>query len=219
MSEIKDYDLLEYLKDEEIYMENINLASCKLVSSEDYGIMLKKCVFQNVIIDGNNGTWGNATVFKECEFRNCIFRGDFGEIYLEWSENFFKDCLFENINIEYGGDISSIDDNGFLNCNFKNVKLNQDIHLLHLTINGGTIYNLSLFSTHMRANLFSNLLMEHVKIQALYNNNIMDFVNFKDVLLEWESEDDNYSDENIFFQCDTNGLTCQKHVGGEYDED
>lgn len=222
MSEIKEFNLLEYLNDDGIYLENVSLKNCSLVSSEECDLQFRKCIFQNVIIDGNNGIWGNAAVFEECEFRNCIFRGDFGEIYLEWSENYFKDCLFENISIEGEDDTSTITANGFFDCMFKNVNINQIIELLEQMISGGKMQNVLLYSSDMSRNLFVNVQMQKVKIQALYSENVMDSVIFKDVLLEWESEDDSYPDENIFFQCDTSGLTCQKHEvdeGEDYDED
>ena len=146
-----------------------------------------------------------------------MFCGNFGETYLDWRENFFKNCLFENINIEDGGSRSSIVDNGFLNCNFMNVNLNQDIHLLQLTISGGEMQNMSLFSTNMISNVISNVQMNHVKISALYGDNIMDSITFRDVFLEWESPYDPHPDNNIFYQCDTRGLICRKHLGGEYE--
>ena len=212
MSEIKEFDLLKYLKDDGIYLENVSLQNCRLTSSGAYSLFFRKCIFQNVILDGEHEEWGDA-LFYECEFRNCMFRGDFGETYLDWRENFFKTCLFENINIEYGGDISSITENGFFDCCFKNVKLNQDIHFINVMISNGSMQNIHLFSTHMIANLFSNIQMEQVKISALYSSNIMDSIIFKDVILKWELEDDNYPDENIFYHCDTSGLTCYEHVG------
>lgn len=218
MSEKREFDLSEYLKDDEVYLENVRLENCRLVSSGDNGIVFRKCVFQNVIIDGNNEKWGNETAFYECELRNCIFRGDFGETYLVWEENFFKNCLFENINIECGDDMSTIVDNGFFDCNFKNVKLNQDIEFLEQTISGGKMQNVLLISSSMSRNLFSKIQMEQVIIRALYSENVMDSIIFKDVMLEWELEDDNYPDENLFYQCDTSGLICRKHVSDEYDD-
>lgn len=216
MSELREFDLLKYLKDDGIYLENVSLENCSMASSGTYYLYFKKCVFQNVIFDGEHEEWGDASFF-ECEFRDCMFCGDFGETYLDWRENFFKNCLFENINIEDGGSISSIVDNGFLNCNFMNVNLNQDIHLLQLTISGGEMQNMSLFSTNMISNVISNVQMNHVKISALYGDNIMDSITFRDVFLEWESPYDPHPDNNIFYQCDTRGLICRKHLGGEYE--
>lgn len=216
MSKIRKVNLLEYLKDDEIYLENVSLKNCRLVSPEGYDLQFRKCIFQNVVIDGDLEEWGNAAEFYECEFRNCIFRGDFGETYFVMEENYFRDCLFENINIECEDDTSTITANGFFDCIFKNVNLNQIIEFLEQTISGGKMQNVLLYSSDMSRNLFSNIQMQKVKIQALYNENVMDSVIFKDVLLEWESEDDSYSDENIFFQCDTSGFICHKH---EVDED
>ena len=88
---------------------------------------------------------------------------------------------------------------------------------MHLTISGGEMQNMSLFSTHMISNIVSNVQMNHVKISALYGRNIMDSITFRDVFLEWESAYDPYPDNNIFYQCDTRGLICCKHLGGEYE--
>jgi len=218
MSEIKEFDLSEYLRDEEICMENTSLENCRLVSPRGNGLMLRKCIFQNVIIDGDCEKWGDTAEFYECEFRNCVFRGNFRGVYLVWEENLFKDCLFENIFIEVGDDESCITDNGFFDCNFINVNFVQDIEFLSQTIIGGKMQNVRLIMTHMTGNLFSKMQMEQVNIIALYDENVMDSVVFRDVMLEWESEDNDYLDENLFYQCNTNGLTCRRREENSYVE-
>jgi uncharacterized protein YjbI with pentapeptide repeats len=73
MSELREFDLLKYLKDDGIYLENVSLENCSMASSGTYYLYFKKCVFQNVIFDGEHEEWGDASFF-ECEFRDCILK-------------------------------------------------------------------------------------------------------------------------------------------------
>lgn len=207
MSEREELDLTEFVKDDTVFLDHLRIENYKIQSAQYKSIIFVGCSFVNVVFEGHPEEWGGMVVFVGCEAKQCVFHGDIGKTYLEIRENLFKECLFENIGMEWGGEVSIIAENGVFDCKFKNVKLIHELEFLSQTIRGGNIENMRLLSTNMSGNQFSDLQISNTKITAFFTNNIMDSVIFKDVILEW-AIDEAYDDGNIFYQCDSSGLTC-----------
>lgn len=202
---MKDFDLSEYLKDREVNLKNVKVEDCRISGRLCKTSCFAKCVFHNVVFD--RYFEDDVIFFEECEFTECVFHGSLRKSYLVLKDNLFKNCIFENISMEFGGEKSYIAGNGFFRCNFKNVKLIREIEFLNQTISGGKIEDAFLISPNMAGNQFSDMQMENVRIMAYYSDNVMASVVFRSVTLEWEA-DRNYDDGNMFYQCDTSGLTC-----------
>ena len=88
-------------------------------------------------------------IFIECDAKQCVFYGNLGKTYVELRDNIFKNCMFENIIMEWRGEQSTIKENGFFECTFKNMKLDRDIEFISQTICGGTIEDIYFLSSNM----------------------------------------------------------------------
>lgn len=209
MSERKEFDLTKYVKDDKVFLDNLRIENCMIGSTQYKNIIFIGCSFVNVVFEGHPEDSGGTVIFVGCDVNQCVFRGDLGKTYLEIRENSFRECLFEKISMEWGGEISSIVENGVFDCEFKNVKLIRELEFLSQTIRGGNIENVRLLSTNMSGNQFSDLQINNTKITAFFTNNVMDSVIFRNVILEW-AIDEAYDDGNIFYQCDSSGLTCYR---------
>lgn len=203
-----DIDLRNYLKEGQIELEKIRIENGRLTGKVSQKSSFTKCTFNNVVFERQFDD--DAVYYGNCEFVNCVFHGSLGTSYLILQDNLFKNCLFEDISMEFGGEKSYIVRNGFFDCNFINVKLVRDIEFISQTIKGGKIENASLLSSNMSYNQFLNLQMVDVRIMAFYTDNIMASVVFKDVTLEFETRV-HMDDGNMFYQCDTSSLKCFRH--------
>lgn len=210
MSEIKIFDLIKYGEDKEVRLENLSIIDCRIDSSHYNRIIFIKCTFENVVFEGHYEDGEGSVIFIECKAKQCVFYGNLGKTYVELRDNIFKNCMFENIIMEWRGEQSTIKENGFFECTFKNMKLDRDIEFISQTICGGTIEDIYFLSSNMVENQFLNLQMNNTQIMAYFTDNIMASVIFKNVTLEWEI-DENYDDGNLFYQCDTCGLICCRH--------
>lgn len=123
-------------------------------------ISYEYCKFHNVTFDNH------AITSEKCEFIHCEFYIDFLQSYLILEDNLFRDCLFENINLEYSGEISYIKGNGFLDCIFKNVKLQEDTEYIDQYVRGGKIEDAIFISSNMSGNQYLEMQFKDVEIGA-----------------------------------------------------
>ena len=203
-----DFDLSRYLKDGEVHLVDVKIENCRITGRQCKASYFIKCVFHNVVFE-RNFEW-DVISYEKCKFTNCVFHGELGKSYLILQDNLFKNCLFEDISMEFDGEMSCMADNGFFDCNFTNVKLVRDIEFLSQTVCGGKIEEAFLISSNMTMNQFTDMQMENVRIIASYSDNVMASVVFDNVTLEWEA-DESYDDGNLFYECDTTGFTCCEH--------
>lgn len=204
---MEDFDLQEYVKDGRAELKGVRIENRRLSGRQCEASIFIRCVFNNVVFDRQFEN--DEIYYEECEFVNCVFHGSLGKSYLVLRDNLLKDCVFENVSMEFGGELSDINGNGFFDCSFKNVKLAGDAEFLSQTIKGGKIEDAYLLSTNMTQNQFLDLRMENVQMLAAYSDNVMASVVFRNVTLKRIA--DVYQDDSIFYQCDTAGLKFIEH--------
>lgn len=205
MNEIKVIDLAAYVTDGEFLLENVTLENCKVMNLHCDKILYENCKFHNVVFDDHFDD--HAISSENCEFIHCEFHINFGQSYLTLEDNLFRDCLFENINLDYGSGTSYMKGNGFLDCNFMNVKLQGDTEYIDQYIRGGKIENAVFISNNMNGNQFLEMQFKDVEIGAYFIGNKMYSVSFENVLLKGVlTEMTGANNLNVFFHCDTSGF-------------
>lgn len=214
MNEIKIISMTEYVKSGKLCLENIKFENCKITEFQCEDIYLKKCIFRNVIFENH---FEDASIgIEECEFRNCSFHGNWGQSCLVLTENLFEETYFENINMEFGSEISYMKDNGFFNCSFKNMKLESDFEFLDQYFSGGKIENIYFSSSNMTSNQFLNMQFKDVELNAYFIDNKIHAVSFENTILTGvmeETPQDN-NNNNVFFKCNTSGFTFIDQYAG-----
>ena len=205
MNEIKVIDLAAYVTDGEFLLENVTLENCKVMNLHCDKILYENCKFHNVSFEDHFDN--HMFCIERCEFIHCEFHIDFAQSYLTLEDNLFRDCLFENINLDYGSGTSYMKGNGFLDCNFMNVKLQGDTEYLDQYVRGGKIEDAIFISSNMSGNQFLEMQFKDVELGAYFIDNKMYSVSFENVLLKGVlTEMTGANNLNVFFHCDTSGF-------------
>lgn len=223
MSSYEKFDLSAYLQNGDIRLENLKLENCKISGQQCRANYFKNCCFHDVLFEYSDKQ--KLIIFEACEFTGCVFQGDLKETSLAIMDSLFKDCTFEHISLEFTeGARTVIKENGFFNCNFKDIRTEQEIDFANQTVSGGKMENVSMLldipmalscqqCSQMHHNLFSDVKMDNVCFVADYNSNVMDSIDFAHTTIEWILMLDNSSgfDSNKFYKCDVSGLNyCRR---------
>lgn len=218
MSSYENFDCSAYLQNGDIRLENLKLEKCRISGQQCRANYFKNCCFHDVLFEYSDKQ--KLIIFEACEFTGCVFQGDLKETSLAIMDSLFKDCTFEHISLEFTeGARTVIEENGFFNCNFKDIRTKQEIHFANQTVSGGKMENVSMLldvpvalscqqCSAVYDNLFSDVKMENVCFVADYNSSVMDSVNFVDSTIDWilVVDDSRDLDENKFYKCNVSGL-------------
>lgn len=205
MSERAEFDVLGYMTDGVICLENMKIEDCifKALQAEwkKKTVKMKNCTFENVTFDNQCGR-GYAEV-SGCEFVKCSFTGTLGKGKIIISNSLFSECLFEDFHI-YGVDRSRIFKSKFSECTIQNVDLMWSFGIRGIEIDGGIIKNSRVAHAVIIENIFSNLCMEDIEMIGNYDGNKMDDVKLKNVVMSGKiGEKKLTKQENVFDNCNT----------------
>jgi len=216
MGEGKDFDVSGYLKDGVIYLDNLKVEDCRFAALQSEWkkkkVVMKKCVFNNVEFDNHCGR--GFLDIKECEFKNCTFHGMLGMGMFKVWASIFNNCIFEEFST--GGTlVSMIGRSRLFQCTFHNIDLKWSISIYKTEINGGKIEHSRIVKTSISESQFTHMQMEDVEIRGGYDENRMESVIFKNVVLRGSMGEESVNNQkNIFVDCDTEGFTFIKESLG-----
>lgn len=207
MNERRDFDISKYLKDDKVCLENLRIENCRIAGLQSEWakkeLVIIKCILDNVVFDNHCGR-GYVNIQKS-EFINCVFHDTLGSGNLEVRESIFTNCTFADMNIR-GVSVSSVAKCHFTDCDFNNVDLKWNFSLYESEINGGKIDHCSIAEGYVSEIKVSDLQIEHVQLNGAFEQNRMESVIFKDVLLVGSMGEAGSEAENVFIDCDMDGF-------------
>lgn len=214
---MKDFDVSEYLRDEDIYLENLKIENCRIAGLRaewnKRKLVISKCTIQNVVFDNHCGR-GDMEI-TESGFVNCSFYDTFGNGHLTVKDSLFQNSLFENVylseNAERG---SSIKCSRFLDCSWKNVILQWNIGFYGVEVYGGRVENSSFVGQVMDGCEISHFRMGNVDLKLMLIKNKIENVEFENVILNGYMSSKNTKRENIFNECDISGFKYTEELSG-----
>lgn len=89
MNVLQNFDLLQFVSEEKIHIENRDIEKCKISGIKNKVVIFCKSNFKKVVFE--NFFYEVYASFKECEFTECVFRDTFEGDDLELV---IKDCIF-----------------------------------------------------------------------------------------------------------------------------
>ena len=203
MSIMNDFNIAKFVTDGKLLLENQKIENCKIAGMQFERVKIKNCVFENVIFENytKKSFW-----LENCEFRNCKFHDVFrdeelDDILLVVMNNVFIDCLFEDISFYGYNEQSEILDNKFEKCKFNKLKLEGNLAIANLMLNGGNIEDFSFKGLEIRDNCIENLQLQELDLMTAVYYNKFENVVFDDVRLTGRINDNN------FINCDKSGFT------------
>jgi hypothetical protein len=217
---MKDFDVLKYLRGEDVYLENLKIENCRITGLQEEWdkrkLLISKCTLQNVVFDNHCGR--GYVEITDSTFENCSFYDTLGNGHLTVKDSLFQNSLFESVYLSEDARIgSSIERSKFLDCSWKNVILLWDIGFYGVEIYGGRVENSNFVGQVMDECQISQFQMENVDLKLILIRNRLEHVEFKNVVLNGYMSGKNSAKENIFKGCDTSGLKYTKELSGFLD--
>ena len=214
---MKDFDISEYLKGEEVYLENLRIENCRIAVLQaewrKTKLVISNCTLHNVVFDNHCGR--GYVEITGSEFDNCSFSDSLGNGHLTVKDSLFQNTLFENVYLSDNAGIgSSIKCSSFLDCSWKNVILQWNIGFYGVEINGGRVENSSFVGQVMDGCQITHFQMEDVDMKLMLIQNRLENVIFKNVMLNGYMSSKNTKRENIFNKCDTGGFGYTEELSG-----
>ena len=211
MGEGKYLDISQYLNDGVISLENLNIANSTIMALQmewtKNSLDMKNCSLENVVFENHCGR--GSIEISDCKFTNCVFHDTLGNGKLDVKQSIFTNCTFERICLNGTCDSSEISQCKFFNCKFHQIDLKWKIELFELELNGVKIDQLCLAGQqYITGNRIFNMQIENMKMWGeFFNQNRIENVIFKDVVLTGNKGEAGTKQENIFIDCDVKGLT------------
>ena len=209
MSTMQDFDYSQYIINDGVVLENLNLKNCKISGIANRNLIIRNCNLEDVVFD-NHYSEGYIT-YEECHFSKCHFNDTYegNAIELIVINNIFEDCLFENIKYYLCAGQSEVCESKFTNCTFRNILIDGCICFCGLEMCGGSITYSNLHGELIH-NQFANMKMEQVDLKGAFVRNEMKNIFFKEAILHIHYMHDRYKD-NKFIECNSDGLTIIQH--------
>ncbi len=205
---MEDFNTTKYWQDGVLYLENLKIQNCRLVSLQSEwvkkSLVMKKCVFEKVVFDNHCGR--GFFQIDNCEFLDCTIYDTLGSGKLDVQRCSFKNCVFEGMSL-HDAHLSRISKCKFLGCNFKNVDLKWRVALFGIEMKEGKIEHSCIMEGGISDNQIYNMQIEDVELSGSFYNNRMESVMFKNVHLVGEKGMKGSEKENIFVNCDTKSLS------------
>lgn len=214
---MKDFDVSEYVRDEDIYLENLKIENCRIAGLQaewnKRKLVISKCTLQNVVFDNHCGR--GYVEITESAFANCSFYDTLGNGHLTVKDSLFQNSLFENVYMSENPEIEScIESSKFLDCRWENVILQWNIGFYGVEIYGGRVENSSFVGQVMDRCQISHLQMENVDLKLMLIQNRLENVEFENVILNGYMSGKNTKRENIFNECDISGFRYTEELSG-----
>lgn len=198
MSRLKNVDLLQFISDKEMRIENTNLENCVVSEIQNKILVINGCHFKNVTFENSfNDVY---VTFKECEFTECVFHDTFeGEdLELVMQNNLFINCVFENISYRSFQVQSNVVNCKFNDCSFINIVIEGDLCFIGLEMKSGKINNFSFYGNQIMQNYFSDLQIANMDLKCAFMKNKLERIDLGDVKIN------GYCKDNILIQCESN---------------
>lgn len=219
---MNDFAVSEYLRNEDIYLENLEIENCRIAEMQaDWNkrkLIISKCTLQNVDFD-NHCRRGYVEIIDSA-FTNCSFYDTLGNGHIIVKDSQFQNCQFENVYLsENAGRGSSITYSKFSNCSWKNVILQWNIGFYGVEIYGGSVENSSIVGQVMDGCQILHLQMKNVDLKLMLIQNRLENMEFENVVLNGYMSGKDTKKENIFKECDLCGFRYTEELSGFFDLD